>query len=74
MDIETLGARRLRSAGASWRGASGDARMALARGQAGSAPIAGSWTWKRLCARAAGRFHCRVSKADNDARDVATGE
>jgi transposase len=28
----------------------------------------------RQCARAAGRFRCRVSKADCDARDAAIGE
>ena len=48
--------------------------MALRRGLVASAPIAGSWIWKRLCAHAAGHFRCRVWKVDCDARAAAIDE
>ena len=63
-----------RSAGVSRRGAPVVAKMAQARNQAGSAPIAGSWTWKRLSAHAAENFRCHGSKVDCNARAVAIDE
>ncbi len=47
--------------------------MALRRDLAVSALIAGSWTWKRLCAHAAGHSRRRGLKADYDV-SAAAGE
>ena len=61
MGVETIG----EALSLGWRVVARCARGhedGLAAGQAGNAPINGSWTWKRLSARATGPFRYQFSK------------